>query len=401
MSSSGAPATSSAASSADEGTDRRWPRSWRWLLAGAALVLVAAGVILVVTNPFSSTRSVQSGVHDNGYPTSLATVTRRTLSSTMPETATLGYAGQYTVINRAAGTYTWLPAPGQVITQGQVLYRLDGNPVVLLYGSTPAYRTLRHGARGADVRQLNANLVALGDARASALSRASDDFGNATTTALKKLQAHLGVAQTGTLTLGQVVFLPAAARVASISATEGVIIGAPACPGPPLCGGQPVLTATSTARQVTINLDASEQSYVKVGDTVTITLPNNATTPGVVSSVSKVATAASTNASSGSGGSTPTVTVEIKPTNPAATGVLDQAPVEVAITTATAHDALTVPVDALLALSSGRYAIEVVNSDGVHHLVDVRLGIFDDADGRVQVSGAGLAAGQRVVVPGT
>jgi hypothetical protein len=36
----------------------------------------------------------------------------------------------------------------------------------------------------------------------------------------------------------------------------------------------------------------------------------------------------------------------------------------------------------------------------VHHLVAVTTGLFDDADGLVQVSGPGSAAGQRVVVPG-
>ena len=399
MSSSTA-ATTAITPSAGEGPDGWWPRSWRWVLAGAALLLVAAGVVLAVTNPFSSNGSVKGGVRDNAYPTSLATVIRRSLASTMPVTATQGYAGNYTVINRASGTYTWLPAPGQVIKQGQSLYRLDGNPVVLLYGSTPAYRSLSQGARGPDVRELNTDLVALGYARASAQSRAADYFGEATTTALKKLQAHLGVAQTGTLTLGQAVFLPVAARVASIEATQDVTLGAVACPGPPDCPGQSVLSATSTARQVTIDLDAAEQSYVQVGDKVTITLPNNATTPGVVSSASKVAIVPSATASGGSGGSTPTVTVDVRPTDPAATGTLDQAPVEVAITTAAVHNALTVPVDALMALSSGGYAVEVVNPDGVHHLVDVTLGIFDDADGRVQVSGSGLAAGQRVVVPG-
>jgi multidrug efflux pump subunit AcrA (membrane-fusion protein) len=95
------------------------------------------------------------------------------------------------------------------------------------------------------------------------------------------------------------------------------------------------------------------------------------------------------------------VTVEVSPTDPAATGTLDHAPVEVAITTATVRNALTVPVDALLARAGGRYAVEVVNPNGVHRLVDVRPGIFDDADGLVQVSGSSLAAGQRVVVPGT
>ncbi|MBU6515939.1 MAG: peptidoglycan-binding protein, partial [Acidobacteria bacterium] len=63
------------------------------------------------------------------------------------------------------------------------------------------------------------------------------------------------------------------------------------------------------------------------------------------------------------------------------------------------HGVLVVPVDALLAQSSNGYAVEVVGVNGIHHLVPVTLGLFDDADGMVQVSGTGLAVGQRVVVP--
>ena len=48
---------------------------------------------------------------------------------------------------------------------------------------------------------------------------------------------------------------------------------------------------------------------------------------------------------------------------------------------------------------AGGYAVEVAGAGGVHHLVGVQLGLFDDADGLVQVTGSGLAAGTRVVVP--
>jgi hypothetical protein len=145
---------------------------------------------------------------------------------------------------------------------------------------------------------------------------------------------------------------------------------------------------------VTVALNASQQSQVEVGDQVTITLPNNKTTPGVVWSVGSVATAPSQ-------GGTPTVEVVVIPTDPAATGSLDQAPVRVSIVTATAEDALVVPVNALLAVAGGGYAIETVNRSGVHRLVPVELGLFDDAAGLVQVTGAGVAAGQRIVVSST
>jgi multidrug efflux pump subunit AcrA (membrane-fusion protein) len=114
--------------------------------------------------------------------------------------------------------------------------------------------------------------------------------------------------------------------------------------------------------------------------------------------VGSVATTPSSNNSSSSGSANPTITVLVKPTDPAATGGWDQAPVNVTITTGTVNNALVVPVDALRAIAGG-YAVEVVGADGVHNLVAVNLGLFDDADGMVEVTGTSLAAGERVVVP--
>jgi hypothetical protein len=152
-----------------------------------------------------------------------------------------------------------------------------------------------------------------------------------------------------------------------------------------------VLSATWTSPQVSIQLDAGLEGQVKIGDAVTITLPDNQTTPGRISYVSSVA-------SNGQDGAT--IQVDAVPTDPAATGGLDQAPVNVSITTGSVSNVLVVPVDALLARASGGYAVEEINARGRHYLVAVRTGMFDDADGLLQVSGGGLAAGQRVVVPG-
>ena len=355
----------------------------------AAVIVVAAAITLAITDPFTSSGTGRSGAADNAYPTSLTTVTERSLSSQTPVAATLGYAGNYGVVNQAQGTITALPAVGQVIREGQALYSVSGSPVVLLYGATPAYRTLSAGMTGADVQELNVALVALGYAASSQLTPTSDYFGSATTSVLEKLQAALGVSPNGTLTLGQAVFLPGPLRATTMSAT----LGGTAQPG------QPVIQGTSTAREVTIALDAAQQSEVKVGDKVTITLPNNSITPGVVASVGTVATNPPSGQNPNSNNSTPTVTVDVTPTDPAATGNLDQAPVEVSITTATVNNALVVPVSALLALSSGGYAVEVSDSSGTHTLVPVEVGLFDAADSLVQVSGAGLSAGQQVVVP--
>jgi hypothetical protein len=154
-----------------------------------------------------------------------------------------------------------------------------------------------------------------------------------------------------------------------------------------------VLAATSDRHVVTVPLDVSQQSQAKTGDKVTVTLPDGTTTPGAVSSVGTVATR------SGPGGdTTTTIPVQVTLTDPQAAGTLDQAPVTVNITTAAAHGALVVPVTALVAQSARRYAVEVAGRGSRRRWVPVQPGIFDDASGLVQVTGA-LIPGQRVVVP--
>jgi hypothetical protein len=233
-----------------------------------------------------------------------------------------------------SSTFTQLPSVGQVISRGQTLYAISGRPVVLQYGSSA----------------------------------------------------------TRELPLGSVVFERGAVRVTSVTPTVGANVG----PGP-------VLDISSTVPQVTIQLSAAQQSSVKVGDQVTITLPDQQTTPGVVSSVGAVAKSPASKGGEGGGGGGgeeggPTIEVQVAPSDPSATGHLDEAPVTVAITTASVPSTLAVPVDALLALAGGGYAVEVVEGHA-HRLEAVSLGLFDDAEGLVQVSGRELAAGQRVVVP--
>jgi hypothetical protein len=380
-----------------------------WVLTAAAALaaVTATGAVIVKSGAKQHIPAAQQPPADTAH------VEQRTLSAIVSEPGTLTYRARsdgspYLVINQARGTYTKLPAPGQVISQGQVLYRVNDGPVILLNGSTPAYRNLSAGATGPDVAELNADLVALGYAISSQLRPGSASFGSATTAALEKLQAALGVSQTGTLTLGQAVFEPNAVRVTSVSAGLGVSAQT----------GGTVMEGTSTTHQVQVALDASQQSNLAVGDKVTITLPNNHTTPGVVSSVGAVASCPSSSesgvsisgsvppgtdtcSSGGSGSTTPTITVEVTPSDPAATGEWDQAPVQVGITTARVPSAMVVPVTSLLARSGGGYAVEVVGPDARNHLVPVSLGLFDDADGLVQVAGSGLAAGQEVVVPAT
>ncbi len=287
-------------------------------------------------------------------------------------------------------TFTMLPSVGASIARGQSLFALSGHPTALFYGSLVPSRAFAAGmSPGSDVAALNANLKALGyDVGSSGAT-----FTAQTGAAIRSFQSARGMTVTGELTLGSVIFERGPVRVTTVTPEVGAGVTA-----------APVLGITSTRRQVAIALSASEQSSVRVGDRVSISLPSEQTTPGVVSSVGTVAKAPASKEGGGGpeggeeGGAT--VEVDVKPSEPRAIGHLDEAPVEVSITTASVAGALCVPVDALLALAGGGYALEVAEG-AAHRLKSVRTGLFDDAEGLVQVSGVSVRAGQRVVVPST
>jgi hypothetical protein len=356
----------------------------RWTALGVVVVLAAGVVSAWRAKVFFPPASSALGQQSAAAPATAA-VTRQDLSATMPVTATLGYAGSYPVTGRGSGTLTWLPSAGQVIGEGQVLYTADlTSPVVLLYGSVPDWRALGEGVTGQDVAQLNHDLVDLGYvSRADVVAAGWDYYSWETASGVRRMEQHVGVAfPPGSLALGQVVFEPVALRVARVTGS----LGGPA--------SGPVLTATSDRHVVMIPLDVSMQSQVKAGDAVSVTLPDGAATHGRISSVGMVAAAAP----GPQGSPVTTIAVQVTLADPGAAGTLDQAPVTVDITTAASPGpVLAVPVTALLARSPNAYVVEVAGPGGARRYVTVTAGIFDGANGLVQVTGA-LTPGERVVV---
>jgi hypothetical protein len=292
------------------------------------------------------------------------------LSAAVSQDGTLTYRARpdgspFSAINHARGTYTELPAAGDKVDCGDVLYRVDANPVLLLCGTVPAYRDLRKGAVGNDVRQLNRNLHVRG---------AGGAFTSKTESALKALQRRKGVHVTRALALGDAVFLPEAVRIAKVTGQLG---------GSALPGAQ-ALSATSDTLHVQVNLDPAEQGQVKRADRAQITLPGNTTVTGKVDEFGRVAEAP---AGQGSSAADATISTYISLDDPGKARGLDRAPVGVQITTKGVDDALSVPVTALVGKSGGGFAVEVVRAGGRRELVAVTVGLFDTADGRVQVEG--------------
>lgn len=356
------------------------------MLAGAAVLVVATAIggVAVISSPKSATAAVPEP------PANTATVEKGKLSAMVSQDGTLTYRARsdgspYAVINQARGTYTELPNDGDKIDCGDVLYRVNDNPVLLLCGSMPAYRSLSEGDSGHDVTELNANLVRLGYATRAQLDASSDHFSSETASALGKLQSKLGEEQTGSLDLGQAVFLPESVRIANVTGE----LGGSARPD------ARVLNATSDTLEVQVALDPSQQGEVQAGDPAQITLPGNTPVTGKVDRLGRVAQIpAGQNTNAGDA----TIPAYISLDDPDKARGLDRAPVQVEITTKGVENALSVPVTAIVGKSGGGFAVEVVRAGGGRELVAVQLGLFDTAGGRVQVEGD-LHEGDHVVVP--
>ena len=359
----------------------------RWVPAAATVALVAAvaiGVVVATSGDGRPSAAAQASALNT------ATVDRGTLSDMVSQYGILSYRARpdgspYGVINRAGGTYTELPSAGDEVECGAVLYRVNNRPVLLLCGPLPAYRSLSEGESGPDVAALNANLVHLGYATRKQLDPSSRDFSSATAAALEKLQARSGEDRTGSLALGQAVFLPGSVRIARVTGE----LGGSAQPG------TQVAQATSDTLEVEVNLDPTQQREVKRGDHARITLPDNTSITGKVDRLGRVAqTQNSQDPNAGA-----TIPAYISLDHPHRAHGLDQAPVQVAITTKGAENALSVPVTAIIGRSGGGFAVEVVGTNGRRDLVRVKLGLFDSAGGRVQVVEGALHEGEQVVVP--
>jgi len=346
----------------------------RWGVAAAALAIAASGVWWFAA---SGDGGDDPGAADTTDLTT-AIVDRRDLVESETFDGSLGFADERALVSGRAGTMTWIADEGSTLHRGDVAYEVDERPIVMMIGEVPAYRALSSGVQGRDVRQLQRNLLALGFDDGGDLE-VTGEFDADTAEAVRDWQEDLGVERTGVVELGDVAFTPGARRMGE----HTLVVGSSVTPG------AQVASTTSLERVVTLDLGASDQDLVAEGDRVEIELPSGERVNGRISAV---ATVAETDPEDP--GAEPTVEVSVRLLGEVETE-LDEAPVDVDVETSRATDVLSVPVQALLALAEGGYAIEVVDAPGRTHLVGVETGTF--ADGFVEVSGEGIDEGLDVV----
>ena len=339
-----------------------------FLITGAAVVFLGGAIVgtgLLTSEPAAGQPAANPALLPATGP-----ITRITLVETRTESGTLGYGDPVPVRASGTGTLTWIAAEGATVMRGEPLLKVDELPIVALYGAVPMYRALGNGMVGADVRQLQENLVELGYAEIAI----DGIYAQSTTAAVLAWQADLGLVQTGMVEPGQVVFTPGPVRIAEHVAGVGDLLGSDRAH---------ILNYTDTTRIATVALNVVDQALAIKGGAVTVTLPDERTVAGVIAKVGTVVTEEEFE-----------VTVAIA--DQAALGTLQAAPVDVDFVNATRADVLTVPVAALLALAEGGYGVEIVE-DNTTRIVAVKTGMF--AGGRVEVSGEAIAEGMMVGVP--
>ena len=264
------------------------------------------------------------------------------------------------------------------------------NSLVVMFGSTPAYRTMEVGLSGDDVRQLEQNLAGMGYGDSDAFA-VDDLFDEATAEAVRHWQEATGQNPDATVGVADVVFVAGPVRVGSWA--QGVEVGQQVTNGTPLAAltviETPVDGRMSTTQRVTASVPLSDRDLVSEGITVNVELPDNSDIVGTVTAINPSPVL---DAQTGEN----SVEVTILLAEPAS-DVWIGATVDVEITETLIEDALVVPATALLALVEGGYAVEVLAEDGSVRLVGVETGLFVDGD--VEVRSPELTAGVRVVVP--
>ncbi len=344
-------------------------RRGRILAIGSGAV-AAAGVVAVVA---WSTAAKPADAAGESEPRATERVAERTLRVVDEIDGTLGHGEERPLAAAAPGTVTRLPAAGDLIERGDVLWEVNGAPTLLLYGEMPVWRSLSEDVTGEDVEQLEANLVELGYGDDLTVDETWDD---ATTAAVEAWQEATGQEVDGVVDTGDVVFEPDAVIIAGLEATRGANVGP----------GAPVVRVTDTERVVTASLSASQLQGVDAGDSVEVELSDGTVVTATVEHVDSVPTTAQDGSQSYG------VTLTLDEDLPDA----GNAPVEILLVRQERDDVLAVPVGALLALLEGGYAVERVTESGSVDLVPVEVGMF--ADGWVEVQGD-LAAGDKVVIP--
>ena len=406
--------------------------------------VVCAGTVVVLRHKPGETAP------SAGVPAATtAQITRRSLSTSQSIPGTVGFGKPRDLNGQGSGVVTWLPQPGSTIRQGHQLYRVDDRPVALFYGELPLYRDIAgKNLVGRDVEVVAENLTAMGydigyqpatgaqvTEQLAAADQASQDGGTGTAdsattgrpadksagesgdksatesddkegtadgsrsggaaasptsktvtvrsgegvltpglkAAIRRWQEDKHLDETGTVRIGDVMVQAGPVRVNSVAVQPGA------------SAGQALMSVSAIKKVISVEADADQVGAMHRGEKVSITLPDESRVKGRVSSIG-------TTVTTDDGDSTKKVSVTITPDRARALSGIDAADVTVVFAGTTHKNVLAVPVEALVSLNEGGYAVQLPTGA----LIAVTTDLF--ADGMVEIQGDGLEDGENVVV---
>jgi len=287
-------------------------------------------------------------------------------------------------------------------TNKENLYESSGTfGSILLFGQIPAWREIKLGITpGLDIKQLKHNLVMLGYGSESPINESSEIFTALTMQSIKNMQADLGLNSTGTLSLGDVVFLPGKSIVQYNSNFPS--IGTVANPNTVVLSLLPIekeslsnnaLNSSSykSLQKVSTTIPVVNKELIEINSQVKIELPNEVEVYGSVSEIGKIAIVPQGN-QSGDPYLEVSITINDDKSFPEWTG----ADVTVYVTREIASGVMAVPITSLVSLLRGGYGLEVV-ADNATQLVPVEIGMY--SDGWVEISSEYIQTGVQVMNP--
>lgn len=338
---------------------------------------IASGEPITVTTELASANAPNPSVATTGTTstTSPATTVPTTAANTDVASAAASPANLVAETDADAAaadaTLTGILAVGSAAARGAVLFTADDEPTVALFGMIPMWRTLQEGvAAGADIRQLEENLVALGYGAGITVD---NTFSAGTTSAVKRWETAVGRGEPdGAVDVGEVVYLSG----------PGAVLSHEASVGEPLDRGTAILTVASQERIIVADLPADEAAAWVPGASVDLTWSDGTQTQGTISAVS-----------------TDVVDelVELTVALPE-TDLARPSGAEVTITAVSARrdHVVAVPVAAIVSGTAGGRAVRVPGTT-TDRLVTVTTGVV--AGGWIEIT-SGLKAGQAVRLPG-